>query len=510
MHWICPTDLRSGLFVARGRDGRLVESERLGEVLGSVDHPTLDDRAIAGWLGRPLDDDATAFVQVRRVPPGRSATWEPIDGRPVLAPLESRSVRPRLHDAVDGYLDTFDRAVDAQVARNGDGPLCLAMSGGLDSTFVAASLLRHATPDRPVRAFIHVPHPDAALSAIGNWDPDDLEAARSVERSSGGRLVLTPVANIERVQPLDAAARAAEATWSPAFNPANTIWIDEMRTRAHDLGAVLLFNGEHGNAVFSADHPYALRHHLRYGAFGAAADVWQTYRSEGTGRAQIVRRHLVGPAVRWTQASTADLHRRRRPAPIDPLAPPRRGRPMSRQTYLAWLRRDANPLGTLQPEPGRASLIDPFSDAAMIDLAASMTPAEWTRYGTGRGYARRLGLGRVPDEVRFRTRRGGQSWDHWFIVRTERDRYLDEVRSLAVTPIVSDLIDAPTLARIDVEVASWPWGELGHAPLTLLPIERLLALAMFVRSTQARLAALTKASGPATTPPTSRPSSSGW
>ncbi|MFZ8997757.1 MAG: hypothetical protein ACO3D0_05230 [Ilumatobacteraceae bacterium] len=96
----------------------------------------------------------------------------------------------------------------------------------------------------------------------------------------------------------------------------------------------------------------------------------------------------------------------------------------------------------------------------------------------------------MPDDVRLRTRRGGQSWDHWFVIRHQRERYLDEVRSIPATPIVSDLVDGVVLGQIEAEVSSWPWGEPGPAPRTLLRIERWLALAAFVRSTSERLARL--------------------
>jgi hypothetical protein len=363
------------------------------------------------------------------------------------------------------------------------------MSGGLDSTFVVASLARHATADQPVRAFVHVPHPDAGLTPVGNWDPDDLDAARSMESAFGGRVTVVPVANIDHVQPLDVAERIARTAWTPVFNPANAVWIDIMRARADELGASVLFHGEHGNVVFSTGHPYALGHHLVRGELARASAVWRTYRREGVEPAAIVRRYLAGPRIRRLRARWHELVDRPSPS-ADPLGPLPVGRPYDRASFLAWIERDDRPLGTLQPEPGRADLYDPFTDPDVVAYARSLAPAEWERHGSNRGFARRLGVGRVPDEVRLRTRRGAQSWDHWYIIRRQRERYLDEVRSIPATPIVSDLIDPATLSRIETEVASWPWGESGHAPPTLLRIERLLAVSAFVRSTTARLAHL--------------------
>ncbi|MEY2959086.1 MAG: hypothetical protein RLZZ01_1654 [Actinomycetota bacterium] len=447
--------------------------------------------AIAGFLGLGTEPTATPFDAIHRIPAGHRATWSSVDADPRIVRADAEPLGdtvPLLGDAaVDHAVDLFERAVDIGVARAGDGPLCAAMSGGLDSTFAVASLARHADPERPVRAFVHVPHPDAGLGPLGNWDPDDLDPARAMETAYPGRVEVVPIANLDLVQPLDVAAAVAERSWTPVFNPANTVWIDAMRARAHDLGASVLFHGEHGNVVFSSGHPYALRHHLVRGQVGPTRQVWRAYRAEGLGAVAIARRFVVGPAVRTLQVNCRDVVRRSEPS-VDPLAVPASLRPFDRRSYLAWLERDDRPLGTLQPEAGRADLFDPFTDAAVRAFARSLAPAEWERHGSNRGYARRLGVGRVPDDIRLRTRRGGQSWDHWFVIRHQRDRYLDELRSIPATPIVSDLIDATVLARIESEMTSWPWGRPGHAPMSLLPIERLLSVAAFVRSTNERLA----------------------
>ena len=418
-----------------------------------------------------LASDRTPYAGVYRVPPGSTAVWDRPDRPPVITQDCGPDVWPHPDlegpDVVDRYLDTFDSVVDELVV---DGePLCAAMSGGLD---------------RPVHAFCHVPHPDAPIASVGNWDPDDSDAARSMERA--GPLTFVPIANLERRQPLDVADEVSQRCWFPVFNPGNAVWMESMRQRAHDLGASQLWEGENGNSAFSFDHPYALGHHLRHGEWSRAASVRRSYRESGLSDYRIAKRYLVGPIVRGAQRRLGP----QRPTGIDPFAPRPRPAPMNSERFRGWLSRQGALSSGLQEAPGLASYVDPFTAQPVLDLAAAITPSEWLRYGTDRGYARRLGLGRVPDDIRLRTRRGGQSWDEWFIIHDQRERYLDEAAALKSTPIIGDALDATSLARIRDEVARWSWGDPTAIPPMLHPVQRLFSLAGFVRSTTERLRGL--------------------
>lgn len=459
---------------------RLVRSYRLGEVVEQYDRPLrLDAGAVADFVLGGVPSSATAFVGIHRVPAGFTATWT----RPGADPELRRD-----EVAVDGgYLDVFDRSVDDLVVPG--EPICAAMSGGLDSTFVVASLVRHAAAGRPVVAFAHVPHPDAGLEPVADWDPDDVDVARAMETAHPGRVSVVPVANLELRQPLDLVAEVVEQTWAPVLNPPNMVWIAEMRRRAVASGASVLFHGENGNSAFSYDHPYALRHALFEGDLAAARAVFGQYRATGMSPYRIARRYLAAPARAWLRARRHGPIPAPRPTTVDPFAAFPPVPPLSRQGFLDWLLRDNGLMGMMQPQPGLADLRDPFTTPEMLTVAATMPPQEWTRFGAGRAYARHLGAGRVPDEIRLRIRRGGQSWDHWFIVRHQRERYLDEIRSLPTTPVIGDLVPPDTVRRIEEAALAWPWGGIGPAPSSLLPVERLLANAVFVRTLNGRLAA---------------------
>jgi hypothetical protein len=139
----------------------------------------------------------------------------------------------------------------------------------------------------------------------------------------------------------------------------------------------------------------------------------------------------------------------------------------------------------LQPTGPGALPVDPFCDAQVLALAAAITPVEWCRGPYPRGYARLLGEGRVPDAIRLRTRRGGQSWDGWFLIRNRRERYLDEIDALASNSLLGPVVDLPFLKR---KLEAGPWGRIqGPGGGEVNGIDRLLSLAGFVRRTEERL-----------------------
>jgi asparagine synthetase B (glutamine-hydrolysing) len=380
------------------------------------------------------------------------------------------------------YLQAFDSSVDQMVA--GDEPMCATLSGGLDSTFVVASLARLATEDRPVHAFSHRPHPDAQLRSAGHWDPDDYEFAERLAAHYPGKVILHPLVNDELVQPLDAAASSAEDRWVPAVNPSNQIWVDAAMRQAAALGAGAVFMGENGNSAFSYDHPYAAGYYLRRWDPQSMADLVRSERRRGLSVTGALKKSWVGPL-------TAPLRRRVRGRGHAVRWFRRQHEPLfagsGRTAYLNWLRADRSFRAQGQPNASGVILADPFTAATVLEVAARIEPAEWRRGPLNRSFARRAGAGRVPDEVRLRTRRGGQSWDAWFVIRHQRERYLDETRALCSTPVMSDLVDVESMMA---DLQAWPWGQVQGPTLSeVIAAERLLHVGQFTRMTIARLAA---------------------
>ena len=176
----------------------------------------------------------------------RQTEWSGPSAWPVVPKAEGPDVQGT-------YLANFDAVVSEMTAAG--GPIAAAMSGGLDSSFVVAALAMQTTPDRPVHAFSHAPHPDAQLEPSGDWDPDDSTYAMAMQRAYPGLVIVHRVINADLVASLDAASDAARRSWLPTFNPGNQVWISQIERLAAELGASRLFSGTNGNPAFAMSRP---------------------------------------------------------------------------------------------------------------------------------------------------------------------------------------------------------------------------------------------------------------
>lgn len=136
------------LFVAAG-DGRVLLATEIRQLLAALDaSPELNlEAAVRLLLGLPGSDGDTLFEGVRRVMPGSMHRWRV--GAPVAAPTRELVWAPpepiawpwrSRAEAIDRVRGTLDAVVaDAAPA----GSFAVALSGGLDSSAVWATLARH-------------------------------------------------------------------------------------------------------------------------------------------------------------------------------------------------------------------------------------------------------------------------------------------------------------------------------------------------------------------------------
>lgn len=433
---------------------------------------SLDDSFAAHQfgVGRTRSNHSTPYAGVSRLPSGEVALWARLNTQPGLKPWCGPEVwyEPGMEatDLPQRYLYTFDAAVDALTPAT--GPLCATMSGGLDSTFLVASLARHASADRPVHAFVHSPNPEARLTPRGNWDPDDYPVALAMERLHP-HLVIHRVINSDRRQPLDVAMESAQRLWIPAANPLNQPWLRAINDAAAELGAKQVFVAGRGNPAFSDSHSYAAGYHASRGEWRDVAAIARPYSQH-----EVVRGMQTGPALLSRQlAGAAKRVRSQRPTPhpwhaLVPAARPQTwdtvGTP--RWRYLRWLAAQGQRGLTIAPAGWRVPYVDPFATESMLDLAAAIKPADWARAGFPRGFARLVARGRLPDEIRLRTRRGGQAWDAWFTIHDRKSEHLAAAEALIDDPTLGAWVDADVLLA---EVRSWPWGKPHAADPTRLP-----------------------------------------
>lgn len=486
----CSPAYQAGLCWARrsGTEGpELIIAPFLGAVVSASDGMGLDEDFAARRFGLPNRhrDSPTPFGGVGWVAPGLTATWPTAASDPHLrawfgGEAWGEPVRGG-PDVVGEYLKVFDAAVDALVPD--EGPICAGMSGGLDSTFVVASLARHARPDRPIHAFVHSPLSAARLSPRGNWDPDDFPFAAAMTRRFP-TIVLHRVINDELRQPLEVAEESARRLWLTVPNPLNHPWLRQIDEMAADLGAVYVFGGGRGNLAFSDSHMYAAGYHLGRGQWSELAAIARPYPGEPDDGI------LIGPALlaRQLGSSVREQRRSREPltkhhwSPFVPDAMPsawaREGTP--RQRYLRNLAARGYRRLTYAHAGWDVPQVDPFATETVMNFAAAMKPSAWARAGRPRGFARLAARGRLPDEIRLRTRRGAQAWDAWFIIHNQFARHLEAAEGLIDDPTLGSWVDADALVD---ELREWPWGQ-PHVdpPESLHPVMDLLSFGVAWRT----------------------------
>ena len=150
---------------------------------------------------------------------------------------------PKLED-VDAHCDEIVRRMETAVRRRlmGDTPWGVLLSGGLDSTIVAALAVRNASTYRPDYPVVH-------SFSVGLHDSPDLEVARRVAASLGTvhhELVYTVEEGINALKDVIRAVETYDVTTIRASTP---MWLLSKHIKKHGIKMVL--SGEGADELFA-------------------------------------------------------------------------------------------------------------------------------------------------------------------------------------------------------------------------------------------------------------------
>jgi len=440
------------------------------------------------WLGdfvaQCADPTASPYVGMRRLLPGQTLlinavgetsvhTWCGPDAWP----------EPDLQGPAAGhaYLDTFDAAVGTLAQRG--GPITAEVSGGLDSTFVVASLARQHTDSQPILGLVAQPLADA-VSLQPSWVFNDAPFARMMEQWYPQTVKVESVTNTAATQFLDVAADLTRAAWWPTYATANLVWMQQISERAQQRESLVVFSGQGGNGAFSWPHNYAAGYYARRHQWGKLIKLGLPKDASATERLRLLRSRVLAPLLAEPPSPGESPFSLRHPRSRE------RNASTDRDVYLLWLAGHQHPFaGFANPGMPLLPRVDPFRSRAVLDCAARITPGQWHASGLSRGFARTLGIDRVPDAIRLRTARGTQGADAWLWTHNQRERFLAECDELAATAALAGALDVD---GVRAAVMSWAWNDAAHPPpaLQFVVVSRILALAQFCRATDERLARL--------------------
>ncbi|MEJ7803397.1 MAG: asparagine synthase-related protein [Candidatus Limnocylindria bacterium] len=340
-------DLRSGdLLVARDHFGdtsmfvlvsrALVAFASDIQVLLAAGLPGLriDELAVAHSLVNwpMLDSDRTMVEPVRRLLPGHMLTvsatkagttryWCVDDIEPVRLSARSDYIERRTR-VIDAFIALSDAAVERRMKADttGSSPTAISMSGGLDSTIIAALAARHA-PSSTIHALTSVPLFDS--SHLGDWTDETRLATAAARR------IDIPLHFIDghEITPVVATRRFVDILPDLALQTFNAHWMLPLYGRAADLGCSTLLTGSAGNATVSwhgdiTSHPLRAQLRLRgprWAAARAFAQIRRALAGSSVGqslavqdlRARQAAREASPTSIAPALASRLRLHERR-------------------------------------------------------------------------------------------------------------------------------------------------------------------------------------------------------
>ncbi|HEY4939805.1 MAG TPA: asparagine synthase-related protein [Rhizomicrobium sp.] len=435
--------------------GKLVLATQLAALLA---HPEVP---------RDLDFDALGFLIAPRIEPGKTSYRHvaSLTGGHQLSleggVLRTRrwwnpdtQIRTRFRDSRDYVLharEIFDRAVKACLRTSGG--VAATVSGGLDSTLITATAaLQLKESGRRLHAYTAVPEPGLPCRPLPGWESDDSSYAQALAQMHDN-------IDLQLVSPgglctLDVVPAFHARSRTPVRNSANHIWLGRIYEAAARGGARVVLIGAKGNATASQTGDGAfgvLFRKLRWGAAlqlaaNEAEDggraVWRAVVREFAGergRALFQRlrggedragRHVLTQAF---QASHAE-------ALTEPFAS---GTTRARQIAFAtspakvWL---ADPLPQWNMETR-----DPLADRHLIECLLGYPLDALTVGNRGRGLARAMGAGRVPDIIRFRRTRGEQMSEVEAIIAAHSKAYRQALETVAASAAFRGIVDIDLL-----------------------------------------------------------------
>jgi asparagine synthase (glutamine-hydrolysing) len=366
-----PFGLRPLYYARHG--GALHVSHALPPLLELVPHE-LDEESLADFIihGFPADPQRTMFKHIARVPPAHRLTADGRIERSWSLPIRDTPLRIGAREAAE----TFRELLVAAVRERARGPVVVSMSGGLDSTSVAAALV-HAGAD--VRA----------LTAV--WDELIPDQERAVSTIAAKHLrIPIDFQPCDRYQPF-----ARRETFEPNPEPYSAAFHDFMALAA-ERGSVLM-GGWGGDPLLATSRSY-LFDLLRRGR-------WLRLASEA-GRFALTRRQLPPLLVR----TNLGLHKNRDTPPAWLL-------PHLHERWHAPMPATDPRTHPYRPEAFRAihssawqavfesyaqhpiEFEAPLFDTRLVEFALSLAPMP---HFAGKDLLRQAMRGWLPDEVRLR------------------------------------------------------------------------------------------------------------
>ncbi len=396
----------------------------------------LDELYLAQYLisWRAYHGERTPSSAVRRLPPAHvlDVTPERVTSNCYWRLEDHAEIRrPGRAEYVMGLREAFDEAVRSRL--RGTGPVSVTLSGGLDSSAVAATaapMLRER--GQTLTAFTSVPV-GAARDDRSRFG-DELPLVRAIAQFTDNIEVVAVPASA--TSPIKGIRWGLAVYGQPVHGASNMFWMLDLHRQVRAAGSAVLLTGALGNGGISwAGDPLS-------------QPLPAQLRTLGVRRWLLDRGRRVAPAAVWREWSRRHLDPEwYRASAIAPEFAWRLGLAERRVADPAMRNRTARDLRLSIINPGRSLLgsggaalggwfgldvRDPTADVRVLEFSLSVPEAVFRGPGDGtpRWLIREAMRGRVPDQVRLNRRKGLQAADLVTRLRTcagEVDEALEEL-----------------------------------------------------------------------------------
>jgi asparagine synthase (glutamine-hydrolysing) len=423
------------LFYCRA-SGRILFATQLGALLACrAVHPSLDLKSLGFLASGNPEPGRTMFEGIKVLSGGELLIHQDemvkVDRwwRPDTAP---RDVHPQTRDYVEEARALFESAVTSRLRARGG--IVATLSGGLDSTLVAATAARQlGLSGKVLEAFTAISQPGLPVSEQSGVDGEDAAFAAAVadfQPNIRQRLV-SPLG----LTPLDVLPLVHSLSHTPVANPSDLVWRWQMSARAAHNRARVILCGDHGNRSISYVGDLSDGNFIRLRRIaGAALHTWDRLKCLGA----QPHSHYVLAAPLLAQLRTEH-----------PAADLEKGAPASERDIFTTAM--TTPLGAARPDfmaQFGLEWLDPTSDRKLLERLLSF-PLHVFRVGNRpRGLARELGHGLIPDSVRLRRNRHVHFPEQtaWFALRSSD--YHNLLHSIRESSACAFFLDIPHLQAL--------------------------------------------------------------
>lgn len=438
----------------------------------------VDESVLARMLlDRPAPPGRTVYAGIDQLRSAGRLIWQ--DGRILRLdrtwePDWTRRLTVRDDaEVVETARDLLDRAVTA--ALRSAGPVVCHLSGGLDSSAVAATAARLVAPvplhTLTVTPIDGVPVPPEPRDGFYDEWPHAAAVAALHGNMVAHRCPAPAEAAADECDPLQLIA----AVGRPMRNIGNIAAFSTAQAETRRLGAQVVLGGVSGNYGLTWKGNAHLADLLCRGRWpGFARELFQHAVWSGTGLMPLLRQVgiLAAPPV------VRRLVRRLEGRPTDPLppwspihrdfaasvdvaavladgdlGPPLPGHDLNRRRFLAEQTWALRPVHALLRRHYGYEIRDPLSYVPLLEFCFALPPEQYLRSGVIRSLARRVLADRLPPQVTGERRVGRQNAQWFHRIGLVREQMMVELERLEHSPLAARTLD---LGRMRAIAARWP------------------------------------------------------